>query len=396
MSALVLEGYGTLNYCCPICKADPPIVILDGNAKTIFDIDERVGEEGLDGYDGRVDFCQFWDKMAEDVVGRSVTGLVEGDVPRFNFWSPMVDPHSRADRAVNTEYQKLNALQDLRESGTRDLSTITDEDIAKVANAQSVTREELVRLCNESHIPIRDAMSKMDLLKLLKDAAVRDAETDGSLSIRKYFTRIFGTNGGLITALCPHGIVYGFKILLRGEGQRDVLDLLLSFRQLPKVIIYDHSGGLARHAKKRMGDTFLGPWDGCVFSPTDEAAAAEASAAIAAHRFLYENVDEHPQAQYPLILTDKFHELNGGRRQVLLPRSTRLIRELDDVNSQVCESFNSILKRSLYYRTQMNWRTQIIELLLSISDYNKRLCQEINESIRRRVPDPVNSRRRPE
>ncbi len=45
--------------------------------------------------------------------------------------------------------------------------------------------------------------------------------------------------GGWSVILCPHGVVYSIKFNLRAESPRDFADLLLSWKHIPNVSIYD-------------------------------------------------------------------------------------------------------------------------------------------------------------
>lgn len=43
--------------------------------------------------------------------------------------------------------------------------------------------------------------------------------------------------------LCPRGIVNAVKFNIRAESPRDYADMLLSFKHLPNVVIYDFARG---------------------------------------------------------------------------------------------------------------------------------------------------------
>jgi len=53
---------------------------------------------------------------------------------------------------------------------------------------------------------------------------------------------MFAIAGGVVTASCPHGVVYAMKVLLRGESVRDHVDLLLSMKHLPDLVVNDMPG----------------------------------------------------------------------------------------------------------------------------------------------------------
>ncbi|KAF7641347.1 hypothetical protein LDENG_00283880, partial [Lucifuga dentata] len=57
----------------------------------------------------------------------------------------------------------------------------------------------------------------------------------------KVFQSIWGASGGWSVILCLHGIVYSLKFNLRAESPRDFADLLLSWKHLPNVCVYDYA-----------------------------------------------------------------------------------------------------------------------------------------------------------
>jgi len=61
-----------------------------------------------------------------------------------------------------------------------------------------------------------------------------------------------------LAALCPHGICYGIKSLLRAESVRDHIpvDMIMSLRYQPTVIMNDLSNLTARHGNRRNADMF--------------------------------------------------------------------------------------------------------------------------------------------
>ena len=64
------------------------------------------------------------------------------------------------------------------------------------------------------------------------------------------FRTLLLNTGGFITAVCPHCIVYAMKPVIRSESVRDHLDILLSLKKFPVVVISDLSSIMARHGEK--------------------------------------------------------------------------------------------------------------------------------------------------
>ena len=68
--------------------------------------------------------------------------------------------------------------------------------------------------------------------------------------MNKLFPSFTYTNGGYLLGFCEAWNCLLRKISRPGEGSRDVLDALLSFKKLPRFVIYDDAGRLAEHAKR--------------------------------------------------------------------------------------------------------------------------------------------------
>ena len=69
---------------------------------------------------------------------------------------------------------------------------------------------------------------------------------------------------------CPHGVIYGLKVLLRDESVENLVDLIPSMEHIPNVVIYDKSYRIP----KQLGDvSTLGqtmPHAGCATEGTAE------------------------------------------------------------------------------------------------------------------------------
>ena len=77
----------------------------------------------------------------------------------------------------------------------------------------------------------------------------KDAVEEYGGCVKEYLSTRPDITPGAITFCCPcaHPIIFGFKVLERGEGPRAVLDVLVSrFPQLPEFVIYDFACGLLK------------------------------------------------------------------------------------------------------------------------------------------------------
>lgn len=76
--------------------------------------------------------------------------------------------------------------------------------------------------------------------------------------------------GGWDVVMCPCGIVYIINCCLHIESLRDFADVLLSWKHIPKVDIYDLAWGLATHTNLRYPETLtFTPCEGHLDEPTD-------------------------------------------------------------------------------------------------------------------------------
>ena len=66
-----------------------------------------------------------------------------------------------------------------------------------------------------------------------------------------FIKKIWGYFGGWLSAVCPHGFVYGLKFVLRAESPRDYFDILLSMKHQPTMRIIDMTHMVVAHGNKR-------------------------------------------------------------------------------------------------------------------------------------------------
>ena len=69
--------------------------------------------------------------------------------------------------------------------------------------------------------------------------------------------------GGWLGMTCPHGICYGLKWLLRHEGPRDHVDMIMNLASVPNVVVVDMANMAVAHARSRGYNVFQ-PFDGRV------------------------------------------------------------------------------------------------------------------------------------
>lgn len=71
--------------------------------------------------------------------------------------------------------------------------------------------------------------------------------------------------------MCPCGIVYSIKCNIRAESPWDFTDLLLSWKHMPNIVIYDFACGLATHMNLRDPERLsFKPFEGRLRDPAEE------------------------------------------------------------------------------------------------------------------------------
>ena len=240
-----------------------------------------------------------------------------------------------------------------------------------------MTHTELKGKCLELGIAVQNGQSIEDLrsklINYFENQAVPSSQNTSSLiEMNKLFPSYSHSNGGFLFGLCEHGIVYYCKFLVRGEGSRDVLDAVLSFKHRPKFVIYDDAGRLAEHSQKRLGQEefrrLFGDIQGRILSdiPENIERAKEALRPDSTRKYL---VDRGPESGM-YILYDRFHQNNSKKPSAVL-RFMGLVKRLNSVNSQHAEELNRIIRR---YSHSLNMCSPVLSFNLL-----RRILSSINQ-----------------
>lgn len=357
-------------YCfqCTICKEAPEVLIFDGNAKIRNNLDfTNCFDKSVEGFDGTVDPADFWVKNSENILMRMFDNYRE---PNLNFKiSPIMDPEIAAAKVINTEFVKLNTIRDLAQSGHKNIPT---DEIRNLC-ARNLKKLDLQEACKNYAIPFLDSWSISDLRDALiqhfENNVIEGIESSGlDHEMRKLFPSYRGTNGGLLFGLCEHGIIYYCKYLVRGEGSRDILDAILSFKFKPKYLIYDDAGTLAVHISKRLGQVacegMIGPHGGRVM-PVSGQSIEFAKKCLDEGKSV---ISEAPQGQM-LVLYDRFHQENSKKTCAIL-RRLDLVSRARKINSQQAEQLNRQVKPLVRIFNVLSPRTTMNCLRRFLSERN--------------------------
>jgi len=168
------------------------------------------------------------------------------------------------------------------------------------------------------------------------------------------------TLGGWAVITCPCGVVYSVKFNIRAESPRDYADLLLSWKHVPNVAVYDFPRGLASHANHRSKNLF-NPFEGRLLEPSEEniKKASENDLKVSLpwlnHRKEPAHQDGHPVTGSceHFVLSDVFHQNNSKDPRDSL-RKIGLVPELaGKINSQRAEQLFSDMKKKNYFLNMM-------------------------------------------
>nr|XP_021331329.1 uncharacterized protein LOC108183900 isoform X2 [Danio rerio] len=340
-------------YSCVSCGYSPSTVIMDLHKKGVFSIPvSEIPSPPLD-YDGHVDIEQFWNAVAMDVISRGFYPSGKENPfkisPSYHYWSPWIGPKTRGSTMVlNTENAKVHSLD-----GGIDMDVpLTEERLGdELLHLKIADLKKLCRQCGVDNVG-----SKMDLVLRLRD------KMSNRVTYNKVFEKIWGASGGVGVIMCPCGIVYSIKFNLRAESPRDFTDLLLSWKNIPNVTIYDYPRGLVAHTNKRQQECPpFHPFEGRVQDPTTEniKQAKEGKLKVhlpwLAHKKNPADPDCHPVtgSSDHYCLCDVFHQSNSRDERDVL-RTIGLVPELaGKVNSQRAEQLFSEVKKNNYFMNML-------------------------------------------
>ncbi|XP_030271945.1 uncharacterized protein LOC115581185 isoform X2 [Sparus aurata] len=347
------------SYSCACCGYHPPVVVMDLHKKGVFNLPVSDIREVPENFTGEVDIEEFWDSVQLEMIARAFFPSRAKNIfavhPSFEHWAPWIGKNTRTDTVLNSEFEKVSHS---KSSAEAELSIVSEDRLTDELMKQKVsTVRKLCKACN-----LDDKGSRMDLLTRLRD------EMKNRHTYDKIFQKIWGASGGWSVILCPHGVVYSLKFNLRAESPRDFTDLLLSWKHLPNVSVYDFARGLATHANLRVPTTLpFKPHEGRLAAPTqDNVKAAQLGKLDIPLPWLTEKLQNPDKDGHPCTgssdhyaLYDKFHEANtSDPREVL--RRINLVPELQgSLNSQVAEQLFSSLQKNNYFLNNMAPSTHI-------------------------------------
>ncbi|XP_078790335.1 HMG domain-containing protein 3-like [Oryzias latipes] len=356
-------------FTCVSCGYSPAVVVMDLHKKGVFSLPVSEIQSPPDDYDGHVDIVDFRDAVAREMLSRGLIPVGRKNPfivpPSYHHWSPWIGPHTRKSNSVlNTEYEKIKIP---KESNQEEYDLINEERLSD--ELLNLKVQEVRALCKKCGVDSKG--SKMDLvLRLWEKMSNRS-------NYNKVFEKVWGASGGWAVITCPCGVVYSVKFNLRAESPRDFVDMLLSWKHFPNVVVYDYARGLALHANRRQPGVF-GPFHGRLLDPTPENIQQVSEGKVLVNMpwlrisQMPAEKDGHPltgSAQH-FALNDVFHQGNSKDKTDAL-RKLELVPELAGlINSQCVEQLFSGMRKNNYFLNMTTPSTHIFLQRNILHHYN--------------------------
>ncbi|MES9880904.1 MAG: hypothetical protein ABW185_08490 [Sedimenticola sp.] len=265
-------------------------------------------------------------------------------------------------------------------------------------DCREITEERLVELLQHSSRQEVEAFakslgskpkgSKADIVMQIKVAISKDNE-----KFKKAFSKLWGRSGGWVSGTCTHGIIYCVKFVLRAEGPRDYIDLLLSMKHQPNIVVSDMANMLVAHGNKRQNGMFQ-PFNGMVAEPTvGNVQMAKNGQLDISLPWLTGTERRHDctDSQYVhpisgsdwhLCLFDRFHERNVKKEEEVMRRITHVKQLKGRLNSQKDEQLHAKYNHDMRYLNEMQPINHIFLFRCNIDVHNERVNHRMLEELK--------------
>ncbi|XP_076843552.1 uncharacterized protein LOC143488617 isoform X3 [Brachyhypopomus gauderio] len=371
-------------YACVKCGHHPAVVVMDLHRKGVFNMPVSEIPAPPPNYNGEVNLEEFWNSIALKMIAHGfVSSTLQNPFvvhPTYAYWAPWIGPHTRkCNDVLNTEWEKVH--HSVNPAEMADLDVSEDRLLNEVLNLKV---DDVRKLCRASGVD--PSGFKMDLVLRLRE------EIKSRNAYDKIFEKVWGASGGWTTIMCPCGIVYSVKFNMRAESPRDYMDLLLSWKYMPNVTVYDFARGLATHGNLRVPEMLpFTPNEGRLLSPTEENLQLANEEKIKVHlSWLKEKKKIPDDGGHPLtgssdhyVLYDTLHESNSKDSKDVLKRIA-LVPELAGwMNSQVAEQRFSQMERNNYFLNMMAPSVQIFLIRNIIHHRNQLQNKQTTENVQK-------------
>ena len=282
---------------------------------------------------------------------------------------------------LNTEHQKVNKYSGELEQGTREM---TEERLLELLYQEKANS---VRGIGKSlDIKNCDKQQKHEIIRKIRDHIIKDNNKFNNI-----FRKFWGTSGGYLTGVCPQKVVYFVKFQVRAEGTRDYIDLFLSMKYQPNILISDMPQIIASHGNKSQMGTFA-PHEGRVCEAMKKNISKAENGSLEEVSFPWLDIEQGEDdvteegchlvsgSSFRLALFDWFHEGNTESSAELL-RRVHLVNELKGkINTQVEEQLHRKLNRSNHFLNQMDPVRHIFMFRLILEKPNEDLNKKFQKT----------------
>ena len=202
---------------------------------------------------------------------------------------------------------------------------------------------------------------------------------------------------------CPHGICYGLKWLLRHEGPRDHVDMIMNLAAVPNVVVVDMANMVVVHARNRGYNVFQ-PFDGRVAECTPDNIQKARDGKLEVDWPWFPNgpesdtndkvtiTDEEQTICNPstgsaehYCLFDQFHEKNSTDPADCLRRMSCVNQLAGKTNSETAEQFNNRRNRDNYFTTSLTAHNSVFVERLATHFNNEKINRRVMISHSRQV-----------
>ncbi|XP_072558290.1 uncharacterized protein [Paramormyrops kingsleyae] len=358
-------------FSCINCGFHPPVVVMDLHRKGVFNLKVSDLKAPPEDFEGEHNIEEFWNSVHLEMISRGFFSSSAKNpfavLPSYEHWAPWIGSETRkSDIVLNTEFKKVRTCLSSDEA---QLGSVTEDRLIDELTKQKVGV--VRRLCRACKIDSKG--SRFDLITRLRERMKANMVYD------KVFQSIWGASGGWSVILCPHGIVYSIKFNLRAESPRDFADLLLCWKHIPNICVYDFARGLAAHTNLGVPHTLpFQPHEGRLAEPTEEnIKAAQDGKMQVCLPWLHERMECAKENAHPntgssdhYVLYDRFHEGNTKDPKEIL-RRIQLVPELKGwLNSQVAEQFFANMRKSNYFLNNMSPSTHVFLMRTILHHHN--------------------------
>ena len=314
------------NFQCGTCGKYPAVLISDVCRKTFHPI-EPMEKDLLT--DGPKDMALFWHNVELGILtNQSVSNLLPN-------WSGYMNPSNVKDgKLMSTEKSKGSKTDvDFNES-----FMLSPEEILNTIN---ITRKsEVKKALGKLGVTVHNDISK-DHLKTQLHKKINDTPAFK----KKLFSILSGT-GGYLALMCPHGVCYAVKNIIKFESPSDYVDLILSMRIPPVVLIVDMPDRVSENLNRRAPE-LLAPNNGMFVEANQEninaAKKGQSFYLEALNRHLYGDSSENALKDRRIYIAyDRFHKFYPSKETEIC-RSVDIVENMP--NTQVVKQFNSRIGR---------------------------------------------------